>query len=137
MNSRPQMRAFDFIVRPKHNRCMSKRQKEKDIFDHTEELGSLAVKAHKTGGMPLVFVLVGVIFLVFGFFSFMTRLNIIVSIILIVLSVLFFAASFYLSVRVRQEVCPKCGKNLIIKNSKNGRFYACPGFPDCRFTKSI
>jgi DNA topoisomerase-1 len=34
------------------------------------------------------------------------------------------------------EICPECGKNLVIKHSRNGRFYGCSGFPDCRFTKS-
>jgi DNA topoisomerase-1 len=34
------------------------------------------------------------------------------------------------------EVCPECGKKLVIKHSRNGRFYGCSGFPECRFTKS-
>ena len=35
------------------------------------------------------------------------------------------------------EECPKCGKNLIKKWSRNGPFLACPGFPDCRYSKSL
>ncbi len=35
---------------------------------------------------------------------------------------------------VTEEVCPKCGKNLVIKFGRFGRFLACPGFPDCDFT---
>jgi DNA topoisomerase-1 len=35
------------------------------------------------------------------------------------------------------EKCPKCGKNLIKKWSRNGPFLACPGFPDCRYSKSL
>ncbi len=31
-------------------------------------------------------------------------------------------------------VCPKCEKPLILKWGKNGRFAACQGYPDCRFT---
>jgi len=33
------------------------------------------------------------------------------------------------------EVCPKCGKGLIIRFSKFGKFYACSGYPNCKFTK--
>lgn len=36
---------------------------------------------------------------------------------------------------VTDEICPNCGKNLIIKNGPYGKFLACPGFPDCKFTK--
>ena len=35
------------------------------------------------------------------------------------------------------EVCEVCGKNMVIKSGRFGRFLACPGFPDCRFTKAI
>ena len=38
---------------------------------------------------------------------------------------------------VTDELCPNCGKNLVIKNSKFGKFLACPGYPECKFTKSI
>jgi DNA topoisomerase-1 len=34
-------------------------------------------------------------------------------------------------------VCELCGKNMVIKYSKFGKFLACPGFPDCRNTKKI
>ena len=30
--------------------------------------------------------------------------------------------------------CPKCGKALVEKNGKSGPFYACPGYPECKFT---
>lgn len=33
--------------------------------------------------------------------------------------------------------CGKCGKNMIIKNGKYGRFLACAGYPDCRTTQPI
>ncbi len=33
------------------------------------------------------------------------------------------------------EVCPKCGKPMIIRFSKFGKFYACSGYPDCKTTK--
>ena len=35
------------------------------------------------------------------------------------------------------EICELCGKNMVIKYSKYGKFYACPGFPECRNTKKI
>ncbi len=33
------------------------------------------------------------------------------------------------------EKCPECGKPLIIKLGKYGRFYSCSGFPECKFIK--
>jgi DNA topoisomerase-1 len=33
--------------------------------------------------------------------------------------------------------CDKCGRPMLIKWSKNGRFLACSGFPDCRNTKPL
>ena len=36
---------------------------------------------------------------------------------------------------VTEEICPNCGRNLVIKYGPHGKFLACPGFPDCRFTK--
>ncbi|OHA47762.1 MAG: DNA topoisomerase I [Candidatus Terrybacteria bacterium RIFCSPHIGHO2_01_FULL_48_17] len=35
------------------------------------------------------------------------------------------------------ETCPRCGKPLVIKLGRFGRFLACTGFPDCKTTKSI
>jgi len=34
-------------------------------------------------------------------------------------------------------ICELCGKNMVIKYSKYGKFLACPGFPDCKNTKKI
>jgi DNA topoisomerase-1 len=36
-----------------------------------------------------------------------------------------------------EEVCANCGKKLIKKWGKNGQFLACPGFPECRYTRPI
>lgn len=36
-----------------------------------------------------------------------------------------------------EEKCPDCGKNLVIKHSRNGKFIGCTGFPDCRYTRSF
>lgn len=33
------------------------------------------------------------------------------------------------------EKCQKCGKPLAIKMGRFGKFYACTGFPDCRYTR--
>lgn len=33
--------------------------------------------------------------------------------------------------------CEKCGKNMVIKHGRYGRFLACPGYPDCKNTKPI
>ncbi len=35
------------------------------------------------------------------------------------------------------QVCEKCGKPMVIKWSKSGKFLSCSGFPDCRNAKSI
>ena len=33
--------------------------------------------------------------------------------------------------------CSECGKDMIIKLGRFGKFYACTGFPDCKHTESI
>lgn len=35
------------------------------------------------------------------------------------------------------EVCELCGKPMVIKSGKYGKFLACSGFPDCRNTKRL
>ena len=34
-------------------------------------------------------------------------------------------------------ICEKCGRNMVIKHGRFGKFLACPGFPDCRNAKPI
>ncbi|MCD8390719.1 MAG: type I DNA topoisomerase [Firmicutes bacterium] len=34
-------------------------------------------------------------------------------------------------------ICDKCGRKMVYKISKYGKFLACPGFPECRNTKTI
>lgn len=34
-------------------------------------------------------------------------------------------------------ICPDCGKKLVERNGRNGRFIGCTGFPVCRYTRSI
>ena len=38
---------------------------------------------------------------------------------------------------VSEEVCPECGRNLVVKSGRFGRFLACPGYPDCTFTMPL
>ncbi len=38
---------------------------------------------------------------------------------------------------VTSEICPNCGRNLVVKSSRFGRFLGCPGYPECTFTKPI
>ena len=42
-------------------------------------------------------------------------------------------------IEVRDEVtdklCEKCGRNMVIKYGRYGKFLACPGFPECRNAK--
>jgi DNA topoisomerase-1 len=35
------------------------------------------------------------------------------------------------------EPCPKCGKKMVIKSGKFGKFLACSGYPDCQHTQNI
>jgi len=35
------------------------------------------------------------------------------------------------------EVCPECGSELIIKNSKSGPFFGCTSFPKCKYTRPV
>ena len=38
---------------------------------------------------------------------------------------------------VSEEICDLCGKNMVIKSGRFGRFLACPGYPECTFTKPL
>jgi len=38
---------------------------------------------------------------------------------------------------VSDELCDQCGKQMVIKSGRFGRFLACPGYPDCNFTKPL
>ena len=35
------------------------------------------------------------------------------------------------------EVCEECGKSMVIKWGRNGRFLACTGYPECKTTKPL
>ncbi|MDA8233857.1 MAG: type I DNA topoisomerase [Clostridia bacterium] len=38
---------------------------------------------------------------------------------------------------VTEEHCPNCDRNLVIKLGRFGKFLACPGFPECQYTKPL
>ena len=38
---------------------------------------------------------------------------------------------------VSPELCPQCGRNLVVKSGRFGRFLACPGYPECEFTMPL
>ena len=35
------------------------------------------------------------------------------------------------------EICEKCGKNMVVKMGRFGKFLACPNYPECKYTKKI
>ncbi len=41
------------------------------------------------------------------------------------------------SEEVTDEICDKCGANMVIKWGRNGRFIACPNYPECKNTKDL
>ena len=36
-----------------------------------------------------------------------------------------------------EEPCPECGRNLVIRTGRFGRFISCSGFPECRYRRSF
>ncbi len=38
---------------------------------------------------------------------------------------------------VTDVICEKCGRNMVIKSGRYGKFLACPGYPDCKNAKPI
>lgn len=36
-----------------------------------------------------------------------------------------------------EELCPKCGKQLMVKLGKFGKFLSCSGYPECEFAKPL
>ncbi|PKM81368.1 MAG: DNA topoisomerase I, partial [Firmicutes bacterium HGW-Firmicutes-13] len=39
--------------------------------------------------------------------------------------------------QMSDEICEKCGRQMVYKFGRFGKFLACPGFPECRNTKPI
>ena len=49
-----------------------------------------------------------------------------------------FKTKDYINVQEKtDEKCPTCGKPLLLRYSRFGKFFACTGYPDCKFTKSF
>lgn len=38
---------------------------------------------------------------------------------------------------VSEEVCENCGRNMVIKMGRFGKFLACPGFPECKSARPL
>jgi len=38
---------------------------------------------------------------------------------------------------VTDEICEFCGRNMVVKTGRYGRFLACPGFPECKNARPI
>ncbi len=38
---------------------------------------------------------------------------------------------------ITEKICPKCGKNLIVRFGRFGKFLACTGFPNCKHTEPL
>ena len=119
-------------------RKITKNKGDKNIFDHAIDIGSMALKAHEKGGMSLLLAFIGIVSLVFTVFLVLINSSQILSIIFVSITVSLFVFSIYLHLNKKKEFCPKCGKELIKKKSKSGEsFFACPGYPECKFTKSL
>jgi len=42
-----------------------------------------------------------------------------------------------IAVQKTDKICPKCGAELVIRFGRFGKFYACSGFPKCKYTGSL
>ena len=42
-----------------------------------------------------------------------------------------------LEVELAGKICPQCGKELVVRTGRFGKFFACSGFPDCKHTEAI
>ena len=47
------------------------------------------------------------------------------------------AEKVQLEVEMVDKNCPKCGKQLMVRTGKFGKFLACSGFPDCKHTERL
>jgi hypothetical protein len=44
---------------------------------------------------------------------------------------------FQMQQDIANNICPRCGRRLVLRNGRNGQFYGCKGYPKCHFTKRI
>jgi DNA topoisomerase-1 len=47
-----------------------------------------------------------------------------------------FEKSLEKAAQLMEKVCPECGKPIVIKAGRYGKFLACSGYPECKYTKS-
>lgn len=38
---------------------------------------------------------------------------------------------------IKNNICPRCRGNLVLKDGKYGKFYGCSNYPRCKFTKKL
>ena len=41
------------------------------------------------------------------------------------------------NLEINSKTCPRCGADLVKRNGKNGEFYGCTRFSNCRYTEKI
>ncbi|WP_308687508.1 topoisomerase DNA-binding C4 zinc finger domain-containing protein, partial [uncultured Treponema sp.] len=39
--------------------------------------------------------------------------------------------------KVKNQICPKCGNELKLRSGKYGKFYGCSNYPYCKFTMKV
>ena len=42
-----------------------------------------------------------------------------------------------LTTEATDEICPECGKSLVVKLGKFGKFFACSGYPECKYIRPL
>jgi DNA topoisomerase-1 len=42
-----------------------------------------------------------------------------------------------LTTEATSEICPDCGKPLVVKLGKFGKFFACSGYPECKYLRNL
>ena len=42
---------------------------------------------------------------------------------------------YRLQQNIANNICPRCGKTLVLREGKYGSFYGCSGYPNCKFVK--
>ena len=39
--------------------------------------------------------------------------------------------------KIENNICPKCGGKIVVRDGKYGKFYGCSNYPKCKFTKNM
>lgn len=42
-----------------------------------------------------------------------------------------------MKINIADNICPRCGAHLVLRNGKYGKFYGCTNYPHCKFTKHL